>query len=188
MRYATRNHAFVPATTWVLDGALLRLEDDKGPPRSVALAEVAEVRLTFAPTRPEPKRYRCRLTLRSGGVWEFFNRTYRGVYDFADTSAAYGEFVRALHGALAREAPACRFVAGSSLAAYWFNTGVLVMVGAVLLAAMVFFFTTGMLWVVLIKVLLILVYVPTAIGWLRRNKPRCHTAGSIPPDLLPKQG
>lgn len=129
MRDTTRNHAFVPATVGVLDGGLLRLANDKGPPRTVPLAEVAEVRLSFAPTRPEPRRYRCRLTLRSGVTLKFFNRTYRGVYDFSDTSAAYVAFVQALHAAIVQYAPDCRFAAGADSGAYALNWAAMVFVG-----------------------------------------------------------
>lgn len=185
MHYATRNHAFLPAQTWVLDEANIRIEDDKGPPRVVPLAAMVEVRLAFAPTRPERERYRCQLVLRNAEVLEFFNRTYRGVYDFADTSAEYSEFVRALHAALGQHAPGCRFLAGSSGAGYAFNLLVLGFVVLVVAGAFVYFVVVGLVWIALIKVLLVLFYTPTAIRWAQRNKPRTYPPDAIPSDMLP---
>jgi len=183
--YETRNHAFAPATVWVLDGAFLRIKDDKGPPRTIALNTVVEVRLEYAPTRPEPNRYRCRLVLWGGVAVEFFNRTYRGVMDFADTSVEYGTFVRALLAALARHNPTCRFLAGASEGTYVLNVAILVLLAVVLVGALVFFLTVGLLWVALLKVLLIVYYLPTALKWAKRNRPRGFLSDAIPPNLLP---
>ncbi len=186
VHYATRNNALTPEVVWKLRGDRLLREDGKGPPRAVSLEEVKAVQLEFAPTRPEPNRYRCRVTLNNATRLEFLNRTYRGVYDFADTSASYLEFVLALHTGLARHSPGCQFVAGASTASYAVNIAVLVLVVAVVLGALGFFLMAGMLWVVLIKVLLIVFYLPSAIRWVRRNKPQQYRPESIPEDMLPR--
>lgn len=143
------------------------------------------MRLEFAPTRPERNRYRCRLALGNGSTVEFFNRTYRGVYDFADTTADYVSFVRALLTALAAHAPQCRFVAGAGAANYALGvTGFLVAAGAVLLA-LVFSITVGLWWLVLIKAALIVFYFPTAWQWLRRNREQAFAPASPPAEMLP---
>jgi len=185
MRYPTRNHAFVPATTWVIDGAELRLEDDKGPPRVIALAEITEVRLEFAPTRPERNRFRCRLTLRGRQTIEFYNRTYAGVYDFRDTSAGYRAFVQALTAALAQHAPGCRCLAGALPAIFWINNAILGVVAIAVIAAMFFFITVGNFWVVIIKLLLVAFYTPVAVRWFQKNRPREFVLPAIPQELLP---
>jgi hypothetical protein len=185
MRYATRNHAFVPATTWVLGEGVLQLEDDKGPPRVLALADVAQVRLEFAPSRPEPTRYRCRLTLRQGTTLDFFNRTYRGVYDFADTSTEYVTFVQALHAALVKHAPGCRFIAGATGASYALSlmaTGFLVIL---MIIAALFLYFNGLAWLILLKVSLIAIFAPNLFRWLARNKPRVYASAAIPAEVLP---
>jgi len=185
MRYPTRNHAFVPATTWVIDGAELRLEDDKGPPRVIALAEITEVRLEFAPTRPEPMRYRCRLTLRKGTPIEFFNRTYRGVYDFADSSEGYVAFVRALHEALVAHSPGCRFVAGATGVGYALNLVATVFLVVLMVGAALFLYFNGLAWLILLKLSLIAIFAPNLFRWLARNKPRVYAFAAIPAEVLP---
>lgn len=185
MRYITRNHAFAPAVVWTLGPVSLRLESGTSPPQEIPLADLAGVRLSFAPTRPEPNRYRCRLQRRGGQVVEFFNRTYRGPYDFADTSADYVAFVRALHAALPRPAPACRFAAGASSARYALNWAATVFAALMVLVATLLLFLNGLTWLILIKVVLLAVYAPNVARWLARNRPRAYPAGAIPPDVLP---
>jgi hypothetical protein len=185
MRYATRNHALVPATTWVLDGGGMQLEDDKGPPRVLAVADVTQVRLEFSPTRPEPNRYRCRLTLRDGTTVEFFNRTYHGAYDFADTSAEYVAFVQALHTALARYAPGCRFVAGSTGVSYALNLSVTGFLVIVMMLAALFLYFNGLAWLILLKLSLVAIFAPNLFRWLSRNRPRSYSPDSIPESAQP---
>lgn len=184
--YATRNNAFTPAVVWTLCGDRLRREDGKGRPRETWLRDVRAVQLQYAPTRPERNRYRCRITLSNGTKLEFFNRTYRGVYDFEDTSEAYAKFVTALHAELSRHARDCRFQAGSSAGSYWGNFALLVAICVVVLGALLFFLSAGLFWVAAIKVVLIVFYLPTAIRWLRRSKPQFYIPGSIPTTVLPE--
>jgi hypothetical protein len=185
LRYPTRNHAFVPAVEWTLTGTHLTCGDGKAPPHVIALSDVRSVRLEFAPTRPERNRYRCRLTLANAQVMEFFNRTYRGVYDFEDTSAAYVEFVQALLLALPRQAPQCRFISGATPGNYALGVvGFLVAGGAVLLV-LIFALTSGLWWLVLIKAAIIVFYLPAAWQWLRRNRECMFSPESPPGDVLP---
>jgi hypothetical protein len=185
MRYLTRNNLFTPAQTWVLDGATLEIGDGRGPPRFVPLADVAAVRLEFAPTRPEPNRFRCRLTLRSGEGLEFFNRSCRGVYDIADTSAAYVGFVLALHAALAVHAPGCEFAAGATGAAYALNWAATIFVGLIVFFAALFLIFNGLAWLILLKIALLAIFAPNVFRWLARNRPRTYKPTSLPPELLP---
>jgi hypothetical protein len=186
LRYPTRNHAFLPSVEWTLTGPHLTCGDGKSPPRVIALSDVRSVRLEFAPTRPELNRYRCRLTLTNGQVVEFFNRTYRGVYDFFDTSAAYVEFVNALLAALAVHSPHCRYVSGATPGNYVLGVvGFIVATGAVLLV-LIFAITNGLWWLVLIKAAIIAFYLPTAWSWLRRNRIATFAPDHPPLDVLPQ--
>ena len=184
-RYITRNHAFAETATWSLRAGALVIEEVNQPVRRIDLKKVKSLRLEFAPTRPEPNRFRCRITVSGGKVWDFFNRTYRGVYDFADTSAAYVEFLRALHGQLARHAPGCQFMAGASAGSYALNMGILIFVALVVVGALAFFLTVGLVWIAVIKVALMAFYTPVAIRWAKRNRPRSYAASDIPANVLP---
>lgn len=185
MRYATRNHALVPATTWVLDGGVLRQEDDKGPPREIPLDRVRVLRLDFAPTRPERNRYRCRLELAGGETLTIFNRTYVSFGNFADTSADYVAFVQALIAALRQHAPRCEWIAGASAASYFFNLLATGFIFGCFGLISFFLFSVGLTWLIVLKILLLLFYVPVLLRWVMRNRPRAFSPKLIPPDMLP---
>lgn len=184
--YGTRNDAFSPSVTYSLESDRLLCHEAGKPPRAFALSDVREVQLDFAPTRFERRRYRCGLCLRNGARIEFFNRTYRGVADFQDTSAEYAAFVRALHEALARQNTGCQFVAGVSASRYVVNLLALIFAGLAVVAAAVFFVLVGLVWIVLFKVLVILFFLPTGLRWLRRNQPRRYDPRAIPAEVLPQ--
>ncbi len=191
MRYITRNHAFAPTTMWVIDGGSLRLEQQAAPPvppRVVPLVAIAQVRLEFAPTRFEPRRFRCRLTLHSGETLEFFNRTYAGLADFRDTSAAYRDFVGALHDALAARAelaPGRGFVAGSTAGAYAASAAGLGVALVALAVAALLLIATGLWWLLIVKLAVIALSVPVAMRWMQRNRPRPYDPAAIPAEVLP---
>ncbi len=180
MHYATRNHALAPATRWVLEEGRLQLEDGKGPPRVVPLGWVRELRLDFAPTRPERNRFRCRLKLFNGETLTFFNRTYAGIYDFRETSAEYVAFVSALRDALARHAPGCRFIAGAGGVSYFFNVLTTVFIFGCFAAIAWFLFVVGLTWMLALKLLILIFYVPVLLRWVVRNRPRDFAPAAIP--------
>jgi hypothetical protein len=185
MRYATRNHALVPATVWTLDGAALTLEEGKRPPRVLPLAAVHALRLDFAPTRPERNRFRCRLTLHGGTTLTFFNRTFAGFADFRETSADYVAFVQALVAALRQHSPQCQFIAGATWPSYLFNLAATAFVFLCFAAISWFLLRVNLTWLIALKVLILLFYVPTLLRWVARNRPRRFHPVTIPPDLLP---
>ncbi len=185
VRYATRNDAFVPAVTWELAGAVLRLADGKGPPREIPLHRAVSLHLAYAPTRPELNRYRCRLKLNHGEVLTCFNRTYKGIYDFQETNVEYITFVIALTKALALYAPACRFYSGESGSSYTLNVLVTIglLVGLVLLG--VFMALVGFGWLLVLKLALMAYYTPALYRWLKRNRPTPFAPEKIPFEVLP---
>ncbi|MCC6406950.1 MAG: hypothetical protein IT453_07280 [Planctomycetes bacterium] len=182
--YATRNHAFVPACTWVLDGASVVVESTEGADR-FELADLVELRLLYAPTRAELARFECRLRTRDGRKWTFTSRTYRGLLDFAPTPVEYVGFVRALVTAAAARAPGCRFRAGARTGSFVFNLGCTVAALVLLVVAVLLFAAIGGGATVVIKLGLIVVLLPFAILWVKRNRPREFDPSAIPDELLP---
>lgn len=185
MLYATRNDAFSPARTFELAAQGVVVDSPDKAKREIPFRDIVGIELAFAPTRPERNRYRCGLLLQKGETIEFFNRTYRGVYDFHDTSAEYVAFVRALHEAVAQRNPACRFAAGVSGGRYALNVAALVFAALVVAVALVCFLLIGLVWVVAVKLILIAFYAPAALRWLKRNQPRTYDPRAIPSELLP---
>lgn len=161
--YSTRNNAFTPARQWVLDGATRRVLADGQPPPDIPLREVRLVRL------------------------EFFSQCYEGLFRFRETPAEYARFVDALHRALAQENPACRFLAGASPVRFWAAAILLGTTMLVFAAAMLFLHHIGFHMPSVLRIVLILVFLPVAILWFRRNRPRAYQPDAIPPEVLPRQ-
>ncbi len=186
MQYQTRNNAFRAEEIWRLAPPNLLLGPADGVGRSFALADVVEFRLTFAPTRVEPNRYRCELRLVDGASLEFFNRCYVALGEFRETSAEYTDFVFALHDALRSHAPACRFSAGSGRVRWLVNLASLLFAGAVLIGAVFFLFTGGWWWLLFAKLTVLGLFLPLAGRWIQLNRPRSHRWEQIPPEVLPR--
>lgn len=185
MRYATRNHAFTSACTWVLEGDRLLRDDGAGPPHVFALREVVRCTLDFRPTRADRNCFRCRLTFRNAMRIEVLNRTWKGPMNFADTSADYVAFVRALVAALAVHAPQCDFRAGTSWLHYVINLLATAFIGVCLVAMGLLLAKVGLTWMVAIKIFFVLFYLPALFLWVGRNRPRLFSPGTIPGDILP---
>lgn len=185
MIYPTRNDAFTPACRWELHSAAVTLHCADRSVRTLPLDRIAALRLSFDPTRSESNRYRCTLVLSGGESLTFFNRTFTGFANFEDTSAAYTAFVRELVAALANASPRCVFVGGVSASRYALNGLATAFVALVVLAATLFLLASGLIWIVVIKLVLLAVYFPNLVRWLRRNRPQPFVPSAIPPALLP---
>lgn len=186
MRYATRNNAFTSSCTWVIaDGTLRSETDDGGPPAPFLLSTVTELRLDFHPTRADRNCFRCRLRVRDGRRIEILNRAWRGPLVFKDTSAEYVAFVRALVEEVQRLAPDCRFAAGTTPLHYAVNVAATAFIGLCAVAIAWFLMRVNLTWMVGIKIVVILFYLPTLLLWLTRNRPRRFAPPAIPADVLP---
>jgi hypothetical protein len=182
--YTQRPHAFASERLWMAGPEALTWKDDKGEGR-LAYADLAEVRLAYAPTRVQKNRFLLSLKSVEGSPLHIGNESYRGLADFEDRSAAFRDFVFALHRAVAATNLAVRFVAGNTsgwYALHWLMTGLAM---AAIIAGLVFFLTFGLVWVALIKVGLIVYYLPTLRRYLARNQPRRYDPLAIPPGMLP---
>ncbi len=184
LRYETRNDAFSPATVYLLHEYTLEMSAEGRGAWILLLAQIDEVRLAYAPTRPEPGRYRCEIISRRGGT-KFFNRRYEGVMSFCDSSEEYRRFVAALVMRTQRAAPHVMLVAGvrsGMYAAGWVGFGICL---AALLGVAAFSLVSGLWWLVLLKALILACYMPAGWRWLRNNRETRFPAEAIPAAVLP---
>lgn len=186
LSYHTRNDALSPEKTFVLSESALEDWVADGQPQIYPLAEIVKVRLAYEPSRPEPNRYSCTVWMQNGQNLKFYNRRYAGIYDFRDTSSAYVAFVDALHLALARHAPACQYVSGSGNASYIANLACIAFIVLVLLGVAVFALLNGLAWLVIVKLVFIVFYLPTLVRWVKNNRPANYSPRELPPCCLPK--
>jgi len=182
--HAFRHHAFVPEATWRLDGDRLIIQSERQDTR-VPLSSVTEFRLAYDPTRVALDRYRCDLRLTDGRRLTLLNKFYVSFGEFETRNETYGAFVRALAAAVYRANPACRFRIGRGRWRY--VSGIMAMTVTLLVLSYLLLVTggTAISWIVVAKLAILLVMVPFAISYIRKNRPRPFDPQAVPETLLP---
>jgi len=186
LRYPTRLHALTPAVVFELGENALAMVREGGSTDTVPLASLRELRLKYSPSRAELNRFECHLATQDGRRYVLTNRTYRGPLRFEDTSAAYVEFVHALVDAAQRSAPQCRFLAGAGWPSFVLNLGCTLFTLVMLVIAVTLLASIGGSGLVYLKLALILFFLPFALRWVKRNRPRPFDPALVPTELLPK--
>lgn len=182
--YAFTPRAFAPEVRLTLRDRTLEV-DDMRRKTVIPLAGVARVRLTFEPRGVMTKSFRVKLTGADRRAASFSSLTWRSMIQADNQSESYRAFVAALLAAIARENPACRFLAGRPAPVWW----TLALASVALLGGVAFVAATRaptmqtapMLVVIAFALLFAWVVVETVV----RNRPRVFAADAPPPDLLP---
>ena len=152
--------------------------------RRVSYADIAEIRLSYDPTRFESDRYRCDFMTRSGARELIVSVSYVSPANFENRKATYMPFVRTLVRNVSNANPACRFVAGKKPLAYLAEHALILAV-LLLLASTLYFTGVPVAGVVVIKLGLIAVYVPVKLRYTKVNRPRRFDPTDIPTEVLP---
>ncbi len=183
--YRFRTHAFTKDRTFLLTDDALVWGEDGAPLDGVFYDDIAEVRVAYAPTRVARNRYRTQVIFRHGGMVELFNTHYRGFADFEERNPAYTAFIQALHRRLAERDLPVTYRKGSSHAAYLGNLVLTFGTFALIALAVVLLFNFGIVWLAVVKLAIILFFVPTLIRYLRRSRPQAYDPRAIPAEALP---
>lgn len=113
LTYVHRPRPLSADVTLRLEGNVLSM--DSGMGRSeVSLADVAQVRLIYAPTNLSRKVYRTVLTLKDGRRISYGSVAWRSIAELERRDEAYSAFTRALIARIAAANPQCRWIKGQS--------------------------------------------------------------------------
>ncbi|GGD16691.1 hypothetical protein [Aquisalinus flavus] len=154
------------------------------------LAEIATIRVAYAPTRSKTNRYLATIIDRKKARLQYDNMHFAGIADFEDRSVTFSEFTRFLIDRVQSASPTARLMAGAPAASY---------VGQLAFVAVVFF---GLALVIFslpvsfgnlaitffIKAGIIVVFLPFLFRWIVKGRPRQVAFDAIPQDYLPKPG
>ncbi len=184
--YRLRANAFVKPRTYRLTEDALAWEEDDGKSGGVPYDDIAEVRLAFAPTRIATNRYRARILFRKGGMAELFNTDYLGFADFAEHNAEYVAFLTELHRRLVEHGSNVTFRQGNSIAGYVLNVAFTVFVFVMIALAFVLLFSWGGPWVAIVKLAIVLFFVPLLVRYIRRARPATYDPLALPSAVLPQ--
>lgn len=184
--YVFRENAFAKRRTYRLTADALTWEEDGGPLDGVFYDDIAEVQMTYAPTRFATNRYRTQIIFRQGGMVNLFNTDYAGIGDFPEKNAEYAAFVRELHKRLAAHGTNTVFRKGNSTVAYALNLALAIFIFAMIALAFVLLFNFGLMWIAVVKLIVVLVFVPVLIRYIRRVRPESYDPLALPPDAVPE--
>ncbi|MAK59845.1 MAG: hypothetical protein CMK09_02590 [Ponticaulis sp.] len=183
MQYSQKLHQFEPRKTWTLGETELIWEDEKGRSRRIPFTQIRSVRLRYEPTRAERRRFAMRIDAIVELVITSID--YRGIYDFEDQAEDYRNFVTAFHERLNAENSAVNYLSGSKPVSYVMNWILTAWILLMLAVAAVFLVSIGLIWAVVIKLALIIVFLPALFKVLSRNRPSSYDPTDIPERLLP---
>lgn len=184
--YRLRANAFVKPRSYRLTEDALTWEDDGGKSDGVFYDGIAEVRLAFAPTRLATNRYRAWIVLRAGGTVELFNLDYRGLADFADRSREYVAFLTELHKRLAAHGKEVIYRHGNSVAGFVGNVALTIFIFVAIGLAFLLLFTWGGPLVAIVKLAIVLYFVPVLVRYIRRARPGSYDPLALPAAVLPE--
>jgi len=180
--YSVRRHAFEKERRWNVDDTGLAWQSEDASGR-LDFAAIAAIRLQYGATRADFVRYNCHVTGHSG-AYTIVSTHFDSLGNFSDRRETYAPFVRALIARAAAANPRCRFQAGVSPAQFWL-TVVLLFVSLVILAIAALSLGVPALWYLYLKIAVIIVLLPVAFLWIKRNRPRRFDPNAIPADALP---
>jgi hypothetical protein len=183
--HVVRASAFEGAVTWRLGADRLEREQAPGTMARLPYAEIAEVRLSFAPSRFDRVRYRCEIRPARGGALTILSTHYAGVDDFEDRAASYAPFVRGLIARVAAANPRAQFRSGKTPFVYVAEHAFLVAMLALLLLILFLVGDLALGTVVLIKLGLLAAAIPLLIVYARKNWPRKFAPDAIPAGVIP---
>ncbi len=147
--------------------------------------DIREIRLSFAPSRFDRSRYRCDLQLKNGTLAAILSTHYAGFADFEDRGATYAPLVRGLVERVAAANPGCKFEAGKRPSTYWGEHIFLFLMIALLVFVIGMVGGLSLSHLVLVKLGILVTYIPLMILYTRKNWPRSFDPAAIPSDLLP---
>lgn len=184
VEHRCRASALEKETLWRLEGDTLLKVVEGQPPCPLPLDFVTGVRLQFAPTRYQEKRFLCHLSDTRGRQIKIQSGHYLDFAEFEDRGETYRELLLALIRRRAALGPGCRYLAGISYANWILQSAVLVGALAILAPVFLLYGSSASDWT-WERLLLILGALPAAWFWLSLNRPRHFDPAAVPGELLP---
>jgi hypothetical protein len=179
--HVVRANVFEAEITWWLGPEALH----PGERNAIPYADIAELRLSFAPTRFDARRYRCKVRLRDGRTATISSSHYVAMARFEDRSRTYEPLVRDLVARATTTNPGVRLRAGRHPLTYFLEHSFLF--AAILFAVAVFEAVDPAppSWRSWLRVGIIASFLPLLILSTIRNRPRTFSASAIPDGVLP---
>lgn len=186
VEYQIRGNLFEKERRLAVTEHELFIEEEGAAPERIELSSISEIRLVFAPTRAQSKRFECTVTA-AGKKHKFISMHFRGLLDFEDRGAGYATFCRALCARAFKRNPSLRCVGGHTPLRYYLMLTLAFLTCGGFLAFVIAF------WDVIVArtsyFFRILIVGATVVGiahYAYFNRPRQLDATALSEDALPK--
>ncbi len=181
-QYTQRLNAFQPTTIWQAQKDGLSWVDDAGGAGDIPWAKIKSVRLRFEPSRAETRRLSMRI--RAPYLFTITNIHYKGPMNFKAQKQDFRDFVLAFHGGFPKDSQTV-FYKGSTRAAYIGNAIVTLGILAFLFLLAPILSLTGIPAAgSIVRILIILFFVPVLLSLLVKNKPDTYSPDEMPMEML----
>ncbi len=185
VQYRFRANGFEKEKTYVLEPDALVISGDDVPQRRIDYIDIVRIQLTFSPTRWQRNRYQATIHPKKGRRIRLASSSYKGFGDFIAQDDDYRKFVIKLRFRVFRANPAFELLGGISPMQYlgYWALCCFIAVGFLVIAFMLF--KVGMSALILVKLVIIALYIPTLARFMKRAKPVRRLPLRIPRDYLP---
>lgn len=172
---------------WFVEGGSLVHKRADGMVVRQNLADVASVRLRYAPTRYKTWRYVFEIRFKVGHAWHIDNGHFAGIAAFEDRSARFVPFVRSVIDLIRQHAPGARAYLGMGWISYVLQVGMLLTVFTFLAVVLLRLpIGAGIYGIVVFKLALIAFFLPPLFKWVRRALPQGVPIDAIPDEAFPR--
>lgn|GEM_PF-2860096 len=183
-RYRHRLHAFKPAKIWTVseEGVAWEDQDEAAQSGLIPWDKIAAIRLRFEPSRAETRR--VGLHIYAPYDHHITNIHFQGVMDFKLQKPEFSAFVTALHDQIP-EGSKVAFYKGSTKGAYIGNLALTVFILLLLLLIAPLVSLTGIPGATsILRLVMIVIFLPIIFKLLRVNRPGRYTPDDLPKELL----
>lgn len=181
--YIQKRHKFDPEYVWSITPQGVMRQSEGSPDYLIPFSRIQSVRLRQEPTRVQPKRVGFHIYTPQDHV--ITNEHYIGIYDFEDRTQSFENFLDAFHSAFPKDTDVT-FHKGSTQGAFIGNIAIILAVFLLLFAVSPLFAVTGIPGAsFIVKILLLIVYLPIALRMIWKNKPQRYDPQHWPRDMLP---
>lgn len=183
--YTHRLSALTKLREYRLTNDALIYKDENSSPVTIPYGIFSKVTAEFAPSRVQPNRYFLHLYGSNNGKIDITNTHFAGIGDLEDRSKAYVPFAIALHNKILVNNPAINFEKATTWGGYFFSIIIVLFLLCIVAVAGFLFVVSGLFWVTLIKLALIVYYFPSLIRYVKRNKPGKYDPLNLNQEILP---
>lgn len=181
--YLFRKSTFDKEKTFALLPNGLSIQEEQLPEKLIAYSSIRSIRLSYVPDRMRTNNYQCHIET-DKDIYLLMSWSYVSLANFKEDKENYKAFILELIARVHAANPRVLLLSGRPRGAYYGSIFFMALAFIVLaiLFAKLSAAISGISW---LKLVLLLLMIPLAISYIKKNKPGNFSAAAVPPSLLP---